>query len=210
MKLKINVSSHRLPMIVPLLLIALGGGQGSNVKVEAASLATASSDTSNRLAEAIIPPASALPATLVSTGDGDTLRVQITGEAEPTTIRLGCIDAPEHDQPRGDWSAAQLAARLSRGTAIQLTPFTTDRYDRIVAELWQDGSSLNLELLSIGAAVVYPQYVSQCSAPDAFKAAEATASTEGIGFWSLLASQQISLGTGVSGSHSSCSSIVKY
>ena len=52
-----------------------------------------SSVTTNAIAQTI-------PATIGSISDGDTLRVDRLGER--VTVRLGCIDAPERDQPGGE------------------------------------------------------------------------------------------------------------
>jgi hypothetical protein len=60
-------------------------------------------------AAAIAAPAASYPATLLSVGDGDTLRVQAGGRA--ITIRLACIDAPETAQsPWGQQSRGQHPA----------------------------------------------------------------------------------------------------
>jgi micrococcal nuclease len=130
--------------------------------------------------------AMALPATtqptgtIISTGDGDTLRATINGN--PTTIRLGCIDAPEKKQRYGATSAARLAELLPRGTAIELRVMETDRYGRTVAEVYRDGRSINLQLVQEGAAVVYREYLRKCDRA-AFLSAETTAKISHSGLW---------------------------
>lgn len=75
-------------------------------------------------------------AQIVSTGDGDTLRVRTGGASQPITIRLACIDAPESDQPGGQAAAARLAQLLPRDAAVNLRAVDTDRYGRTVAEVY--------------------------------------------------------------------------
>lgn len=132
-----------------------------------------------------------LPATVVSTDDGDTLRLQPDNAAAPITVRLGCIDSPETSQAGGEWSADQLAQLLPTGSPVKITPLDTDRYGRTVAELWQSDRSINLELVKLGAAVAYPQYLDQCADPAGIEAAQAAAQSQRLGFWSLPSEQQI-------------------
>jgi len=57
-----------------------------------------------------------LTATVVSVGDGDTIRV-LTGK-KTVTVRLACIDAPEMKQsPWGQQSSARLKQLLPVGQA---------------------------------------------------------------------------------------------
>jgi micrococcal nuclease len=121
-------------------------------------------------------------ATVVSTGDGDTLRVNQSGQT--LTVRLGCIDSPEPDQPGGQASADRLRELLPRDQAIQLVPIDTDRYGRTVAVVFVNGQSVNLQLVQEGQAVVYPQYLSGCpNSRNDLLAAEETARSAGLGFW---------------------------
>lgn len=121
-------------------------------------------------------------ATVVSTGDGDTLRVNQSGQT--LTVRLGCIDSPEPDQPSGPASADRLRELLPRDQAIQLVPIDIDRYGRTVAVVFVNGQSVNLQMVREGQAVVYPQYLSGCpNSRDDLLAAEAAARSSGLGFW---------------------------
>jgi len=96
---------------------------------------------------ALAAPVASYRATVLSVGDGDTLRVQAVGRT--ITIRLACIDAPETAQsPWGQESRAYLIQRLPRGRQVSIQPHTTDRYGRTVAEVISD-INVNLELLRL-------------------------------------------------------------
>jgi Micrococcal nuclease (thermonuclease) homologs len=87
-------------------------------------------------------PAEAFAATVLSIGDGDTIRVRQAGR--PTTVRLACIDAPEMAQsPYGQQARLYLQQRLPIGREVVLDVKTTDRYGRTVAEVFS-GVNINL------------------------------------------------------------------
>ena len=96
--------------------------------------------------------AARLSGRIVNTGDGDTLRANLNGKL--TTIRLGCVDAPEKKQQYGATSAARLAGLLPRGTAIELRVMDLDRYGRTVGEIYVGGRSVNLQLVRDRKSVV--------------------------------------------------------
>jgi endonuclease YncB( thermonuclease family) len=106
-------------------------------------------------------PAHAAPATVVSVGDGDTLRVRKAGQT--ITIRLACIDAPESSQkPHGAQASQALKALVPIGSGIDLRIKTTDRYGRSIAEITRGGRNINQALVASGAAFVYWQYIKGC------------------------------------------------
>lgn len=121
--------------------------------------------------------------TVVSVGDGDTLRVRAAGKT--TTIRLGCIDAPERSQkPYGQQSTYRLKQLLPTGTAVQVREITRDRYDRTVAELFVGNKSVNLQMVQEGQAVVYRQYLDGCATTkDRYLQAEAQAKQKRLSYW---------------------------
>jgi len=121
------------------------------------------------------------PVSLVSVGDGDTVRVS-SRQGEKITIRLACIDAPETSQGiSGRWSTNTLKG-LIQGKSISLKPQVRDRYGRTVAEIYVGNRNINLQMVQIGAAYVYRQYLKQCDR-DAYLRAEDTATKKGLGVW---------------------------
>jgi micrococcal nuclease len=119
--------------------------------------------------------------TVISTGDGDTLRVRRNGEA--ITVRLACVDAPESSQPYGPEASRRLAQLLPMGRAVTLRTVETDRYGRTVAEVFVGGVSVGQTLVAEGYAVVYRQYLGGCGdSQDGLLRAEAQAGR--LNFWS--------------------------
>ncbi len=101
-------------------------------------------------------------ATVVSVGDGDTLRVADGGKN--ITIRVACIDAPEMAQsPYGQQAREALQALLPVGSTVTLKTQTKDRYGRTVAEVFtQNGANAGLTLVQQGNAFAYRQYLKLC------------------------------------------------
>ncbi|NEQ48196.1 MAG: thermonuclease family protein [Leptolyngbya sp. SIOISBB] len=125
----------------------------------------------------------ATTATVISTGDGDTLRLQLKGSA--TTIRLACIDAPESNQAVGSDASARLAQLLPEGSPVTVREVDTDRYGRTVAEVYKAGQSVGLQLVTEGYAVVYDRYLHGCTETrDDYLQAEARAMAAQLNFWS--------------------------
>ena len=130
----------------------------------------------------VAAPGGGYLATVVSVGDGDTLRVST--DSRPLTIRLACIDAPETAQsPWGMQARAYLQQRLPRGRQVSILPHTTDRYGRTVAEVISD-ININLVMVEDGQAFAYRRYLSSCDAKE-YLAAEDRASRHRYGVWQL-------------------------
>lgn len=121
--------------------------------------------------------------TVLSIGDGDTLRV-VEGSRR-ATIRLACIDAPETAQaPYGISSRAELQRLAPVGSGVILRVLTTDRYGRTVAEVIRGGVNVNLAMVRSGQAFAYRQYLAQCDQA-AYLAAEKQAESGRFGIWSV-------------------------
>jgi endonuclease YncB( thermonuclease family) len=128
-------------------------------------------------AVALAQPAST---TILSIGDGDTIRVRQGGKV--LTVRLACIDAPETAQsPYGQQARAYLQQRLPIGREVTLVIKTIDRYGRTVAEVISE-ININLVMVEDGQAFAYRQYLGGCDAKE-YLDAEFRASRHRYGVW---------------------------
>ncbi len=133
------------------------------------------------LAIALFTAPSALAATVVSVGDGDTMRLSDQGQTK--TVRLACVDSPERSQnPWGTMATARLKQLLPKGQLVTLREINRDRYGRTVAEVFVNGQSINLQMVAEGQAAVYRQYIKNCDASQ-FYQAEQQAKQQGLGSW---------------------------
>jgi endonuclease YncB( thermonuclease family) len=136
----------------------------------------------NGFSEAMAQSQGPTSATVLSIGDGDTIRVQQGGKR--ITIRLACIDAPEMAQPPDGANArSYLQSRLRLGSSVTLRPQTVDRFGRTVAEVIGE-VNLNLALVEDGMAFAYRQHLGQCNAKE-YLDAEFRASRSRFGVWRM-------------------------
>lgn len=95
---------------------------------------------------------------IVGVTDGDTVRVTIEGQE--VKIRLYGIDAPESGQAFGK-ASHQTLKQITTGRKISIKVLDRDRYGRLVALVFADGSNVNEAMVVSGYAWVYPQYCTQ-------------------------------------------------
>ena len=76
-------------------------------------------------------------------------------------------------------SAALIALRCSYACS---TPITTDHDGRLVAEVFSQGTNINLSLVQSGHAVAYQQYLSNCNR-NSYLDAEQSAQQRQSTFW---------------------------
>ena len=125
-------------------------------------------------------------ATVLSVGDGDTIRVREAGKV--ITIRLACIDAPEMSQrPDGLRSRSALSRLVPIGSEVSLRALTVDRYGRTVAELLSFRGNINQWMVVIGQAFVDRKYLEQCDAQQ-YLSLQRQAQNTRVGVWSSGAS----------------------
>ena len=127
--------------------------------------------------------AQSLSGSVLSIGDGDTIRMQSGSGVK--TIRLACIDTPETAQtPYGAAARQQLQSLLPIGSAIQVKVKATDRYGRSVGEITRNGRNINQALVGSGAAFVYWQYIQGCDR-QTYSRLENEARLKAAGVWSV-------------------------
>ena len=120
--------------------------------------------------------------TIISVGDGDTIRIR--DGSEKLTVRLACIDAPEISQdPYGERSRAFLKKILPLGTKVTLRIQTIDRYGRSVAEVFTKKGNINESMIEQGHGFVYRRYLSKYNGPR-YLSLERQAQKLGLGVWS--------------------------
>jgi endonuclease YncB( thermonuclease family) len=87
--------------------------------------------------------------------DGDSLVVKTAFATKE--IRLYGIDCPEYRQPYSK-AAKKYVQQAVYGKMVRVEPVTIDPYDRIVAVVFHQDSSLNAALVEQGLAWVSPKY----------------------------------------------------
>ncbi len=122
-------------------------------------------------------------ATVLSVGDGDTIRV--SDGAKRITVRLACIDAPETAQkPYGVAARQRLLALAPVGSLVTIRAKATDRYGRAVAEVYRNGGSVNQAMVGSGEAFVYWQYIAGCDR-NTYAGLEQQAKGQRLGVWAV-------------------------
>ncbi|EXJ16927.1 putative nuclease [Imhoffiella purpurea] len=116
--------------------------------------------------------------------DGDTMRATCGGN-EKVKIRLYCIDTPEMQQKPWGTESRDHLRRIAPRT-VRLVEHDKDRYGRIVGEVFNDETSLNLAMVAAGHAAVYPKYCSESR----FFQAQNRAKSQRLGIWEKPGDQQ--------------------
>lgn len=96
---------------------------------------------------------------VVGITDGDTIRVRCgePGSYQAHNIRISAIDAPERRQPFGNRSREALSALCFKVDAT-VTPRTTDRWGRTVADVQCRGEDVGSHMVGNGWAWVFDRY----------------------------------------------------
>lgn len=121
-----------------------------------------------------------LTGTVTRVIDGDTIEVQLT--SGPIRVRFNGIDTPERGQPWGPEATRALAA-LVMAKQVDLEPFTQDRYERVVANVFVGSVNVNEALVMQGHAWAYRRYLTRENL--ALCGAEAAARRAKRGLWKL-------------------------
>ena len=120
--------------------------------------------------------------------DGDTIKA--VGYDIEIKVRLVGIDAPETSkgkrkpgQPFGRKAEKHLAA-LVLNKIVDIKGYGSDRYGRILAEIYIDDKNINLEMVKIGYAEVYSGRPPRGLYMNEYNKAEVWARNSGQGIWS--------------------------
>ena len=131
-----------------------------------------------------------LTGTVVNVIDGETTIINIPGKR--TKIRFACIDAMESNAPMGWESTSLLKILIAIGTKVRLNIVDTDRYQRLIAEIFVEDNLVNALMVEEGKALIYRKYLKNC--PDSMEElqyAEKQAKQNKKGFWGLPIDEQI-------------------
>lgn len=127
-----------------------------------------------------VPAAGLKDCIVVTLKDGDSIQCKAQG-----AVRLIGIDTPERDQaPFGTAATAGMAALLPKGVTIQISTDSAlrDRYGRMLAYAWYQGTSVNWLMIRQGWAVSV-RYPPNTRYAELFDAAEGKAKAEQRGLW---------------------------
>jgi len=128
-------------------------------------------------------PAQGLEGRVVHVSDGDTLVVELDGQKE--RVRLIGVDTPEKAQkpwgPRAKAFTESLV--LGKTVRLELDVQERDKYGRLLAYAFVNGTFVNLELIRSGYALLYtvPPNVKHV---EEFRQAQVEAREKGMGIWS--------------------------
>ncbi|MFX3673503.1 MAG: thermonuclease family protein [Paenisporosarcina sp.] len=132
-----------------------------------------------------------IPVTLVSTTDGDTIRVMYNGKDEP--VRYLLIDTPETNHPRlgkqpfGDEAKERNRELVNSGNLTIEFDIgeKRDKYDRLLAYVYVNGQSVQETLVSEGLARVAYVYPPNTRYLTPYEEAQEAAKSKKIGIWSV-------------------------
>lgn len=124
---------------------------------------------------------------VVKVTDGDTVVIQPEDGGQFYKCRLYGIDAPETrhgrkaGQPYGDEAAKELK-RLILGQIVDVTTTGAKTYNREVCQITKDGTDINLEMVRLGYAWAYVQYLKRPHASK-YMDVEREARVKKLGLW---------------------------
>lgn len=122
-------------------------------------------------------------ATVISITDGDTLDVYLE-DGSRDTVRLIGINAPEIGECWAVEADRTLEELVPPGSEIGMTrdQSNRDQFGRLLRYLWIDSTSVNEELVRVGA-VISRRYPPDTAMAEVLEAAQAEAESAGAGLW---------------------------
>jgi len=126
----------------------------------------------------------ALKCKVVQVKDGDTVVVSLVEGGQFFVCRLYGIDAPEIEQPYGQKAMKELK-RLILGQTVDVELTGAKTYNREVCIIKKDNININLEMIKLGYAWAYKQYLKRPYASEYINA-EKEARDKRLGLWKEL------------------------
>lgn len=135
----------------------------------------------------IIPTSNnlSIPCNVTHIQDGDTLSVKCSNgnNIKEVKVRLACIDAPESTQQSGDTATNYLTNIINQGgNNVTLHPLSTDKYGRMIAEVYIGNTLIQESLLASGSVRIY-EYFSNCPSIHTMKESQIYAQKHKLGIW---------------------------
>lgn len=120
---------------------------------------------------------------VVGVSDGDTVKV-LVADQHFIGVRIAFLDSPEMHQAFG-YRAKQAMRELVFSREVELRPHAIDRYGRLVAQVFVNGTDAGLEMISQGYAWCYERYMPEAG-PDIqtrYRKAQDEARAKRLGLW---------------------------
>ncbi len=115
--------------------------------------------------------------------DGDSIHLTPTGQSR-IVVRLAGIDAPELQQRFGS-DARDYLRSMILNKSVDAHCHKTDRYERLLCVIYQDGADINLAMVSEGLAWHYKKFQNEQTATQRrqYATAEHQARKQRLGLW---------------------------
>ena len=128
-----------------------------------------------------------ITAKVMKVSDGDTVKVRPVTGGKDIRVRLYGIDAPEirHGRKEGQnygEDAAEALRSLVLRQDVTVEVMDTDRYGRTVGRIYKGKQDINLEMVRLGYAWAYVQYLKRPHASE-YIDAEKEARQKKLGLW---------------------------
>lgn len=124
--------------------------------------------------------------------DGDTVTVYCpksleTDEKSLRSIRVWGMDAPETGQEYwGDFATQALKSLIGQESVLTIKIMSQDRYNRMIGKIFIKEEDIGLEMVRLGAAIVYHRYNNDKD----YITAEKQAKIMRLGIWAVEGAQQ--------------------
>ncbi|MEB3342737.1 thermonuclease family protein [Okeania sp.] len=133
------------------------------------------------------------PARISRIIDGDTLEVTMSqcripweGNSQLCRLQLACIDGPDYgDSPFFEAAKSRLETLIPRNTIVLVNDTGKSSHQRIIAEVFKDNNSINLQLVKEGKASLFCKHLNNTcpNSKSDYLNAQNSARQAGLGIW---------------------------